>query len=88
MEDSGACTALTRYVSIRYDLFAKVKESLGEPRYNTRVELIRVIERSVRNITKLQRSRIKIEVARCRTTQECFQGLRETCGETCWYRTP
>ena len=27
-----------------------------------------------------QRSWIKIEVARRRSTQECFQGLREACG--------
>ena len=33
--------------------------------------------------TKLeQRSWIKIEVARCRSTQECLQGLRETPGDT------
>ena len=33
-------------------------------------------------LTKLkQLSWIKIEVARCRITQECFQGLREECGD-------
>ena len=32
--------------------------------------------------TKLgQRSSIKIEVIRCRSTQECIQGLREPCGD-------
>ena len=32
--------------------------------------------------TKLgQRSWIKIEVTRCRSTQESFQGLREACGD-------
>ena len=35
-----------------YDLFAKVKEPLRGPRYNTRDKLIRAIERSVRNINK------------------------------------
>ena len=39
--------------------------------------------------TKLeQHSWIKIEVARDHSTQECFQGLREACGDTWWYRTP
>ena len=39
--------------------------------------------------TKLeQRSWIKIEVARSHNTQECFQGLREACSDTWWYRTP
>lgn len=39
--------------------------------------------------TKLeQRSWIKIEVARGRSTQECFQGLREACGDVALpYRT-
>ena len=39
--------------------------------------------------TKLeQRSWIKIEVARCRSTQECFKELRETCGDAVLtYRT-
>ena len=35
-----------------YDLFAKVKESLRGTRYNTRDELIRAIDRSIRNINK------------------------------------
>ncbi|KAJ4438964.1 hypothetical protein ANN_14918 [Periplaneta americana] len=35
-----------------YDLFAKVKEPLRGTRYNTRDELIRAIERSIRNINK------------------------------------
>ena len=39
--------------------------------------------------TKLeQRAWIKIGVARGRSTQECFQGLREACGDTCWYWAP
>ena len=39
--------------------------------------------------TKLEpRSWIKIEVARCRSTQECFQGLREVCVDAALsYRT-
>ena len=39
--------------------------------------------------TKLgQRSWINIEVARDRSTQECFQGLREACGDAALpYRT-
>ena len=39
--------------------------------------------------TKLeQRSSTKIEVARSRSTQECFQGLREVCGDAALpYRT-
>ena len=39
--------------------------------------------------TKLeQRSWIKIELARGRSTQECFQGLREACGDAALpYRT-
>ena len=28
-----------------------------------------------------QRSLIKIEMARCQSTQECFQELREACGD-------
>ena len=35
-----------------YDFFAKVKEPLRGARYNTRDELIRAIERSIRNINK------------------------------------
>ena len=35
-----------------YDLFAKVQEHLRGTRYNTRDELIRAIERSIRNINK------------------------------------
>ena len=35
-----------------YDLFAKVKESLRGTRYNTTVELIRAIGRSIQNINK------------------------------------
>ena len=35
-----------------------------------------------------QRSWIKIEVARSRSTKECFQGLRESCGDAALsYRT-
>ena len=35
-----------------------------------------------------QRSSIKIEVARCRSTEKCFQGQHEACGNTAFpYRT-
>ena len=30
---------------------------------------------------------IKIEATRCRSMQECFQGVREVCGDTWWYGT-
>ena len=41
---------------------------------------IGIVRASYTMFTKLdQRSWIKIEVVRCRSTQECFQGLRELC---------
>ena len=43
---------LTRYESMRFDLFTKVIESLRGTRYNTRYELIRAAGRSVQNIDK------------------------------------
>ena len=54
MGDPGTFTILTRYeyTVCDYDLFAKVKELLRGTRYNTRGELIRAIERSIRNINK------------------------------------
>ena len=39
-----------------YDLFAKVKEPLRGTRYNTRIELIRGIGRSIQNINKDRRA--------------------------------
>jgi hypothetical protein len=50
---------------------------------------LEVQEDSASALTKLeQRSWIKIEVARGRSAQDCFQGLREACGYTALpYRT-
>ena len=39
-----------------YDIFAEMREPLRETRYNTRDELIRAIERSIRNAKKDGRS--------------------------------
>ena len=53
------------------------------------VNLLQCVERRLSMFLKLeQRSWIKIEVARCRSTQECFQVLREACGDNWWYIIP
>ena len=56
MGDTGASTVLTRYESMRYDLFAKVKEPLRGSWYNSRDELIDAMGRSIRNINKYGRA--------------------------------
>ena len=46
------------------------------------LSFIWIVERPKTMFKKLeQRCWIKIEVARCRSTHECFQGLREACGD-------
>ncbi|KAJ4448832.1 hypothetical protein ANN_00223 [Periplaneta americana] len=62
--------------------FSRSHETKGKLTTNISEKFILECERPKIMFTKLeQRSWIKIEVARGRSAQECFQGLREACDD-------